>query len=87
MPEMDGQEALRKIRKQEEVKGILSSRRAKIIMTTTLSDTKNLATAINSLLMSSDQADKKSKTNGRAALTDTDTMKREISNANPDCRR
>ncbi len=49
MPEMDGQEALRQIRDQEDAKGILSSSGAKIVMTTTHSDMKNLSTAFNSL--------------------------------------
>ena len=34
MPEMDGQQALREIRVQEEAKGILAPRGAKIVMTT-----------------------------------------------------
>lgn len=49
MPEMDGQEALRQIREQEEAKGILSTRGAKIVMTTTHSDMKNLSAAFNNL--------------------------------------
>ena len=49
MPEMDGQEALWQIREQEEAKGILSTRGAKIVMTTTHSDMKNLSAAFNSL--------------------------------------
>ena len=38
MPGMDGQQALREIRAQEESKGILSSMGTKIIMTSALSD-------------------------------------------------
>ncbi len=49
MPEIDGQEALRQIREQEEAKGIISTGGAKIIMTTALGDMKNVATAFRSL--------------------------------------
>lgn len=49
MPEMDGQEALRMIRQQEEAMGILSNRGAKIIMTTALDDARNVMSAFNSL--------------------------------------
>jgi two-component system chemotaxis response regulator CheY len=49
MPEMDGQEALRLIRRQEEARGINSSNGAKIIMTTALGDVKNLSTAFRNL--------------------------------------
>ncbi|GAB6095625.1 response regulator [Desulfatiferula olefinivorans] len=49
MPEMDGQEALRQIREQEEAKGILSSHGSKIVMTTTHKDMKNLSDAFSSL--------------------------------------
>ena len=49
MPEMDGQEALRRIREQEETRGILSSNGAKIVMTTALGDIKNVSTAYQSL--------------------------------------
>ena len=49
MPEMDGQEALRQIRDQEEARGILSSDGAKIVMTTALADSKNLISAYRSL--------------------------------------
>lgn len=49
MPEMDGQEALRRIRKQEEGKGILSSDGAKVIMTTLLDDLKSVSAAYSSL--------------------------------------
>jgi two-component system chemotaxis response regulator CheY len=49
MPVMDGQESLRKIREQEKARGILSSDGAKIIMTTALSDLKNLSAAYSSL--------------------------------------
>jgi two-component system, chemotaxis family, chemotaxis protein CheY len=49
MPEMDGQEALRQIRGQEETRGILSSNGAKIVMTTALDDPKNVFAAYGSL--------------------------------------
>jgi len=49
MPEMDGQEALQKIRSLEEAQGILSTHGAKIAMTTALSDMKNLGSAFGNL--------------------------------------
>ena len=49
MPEMDGQEALRKIREQEELRGILSTNGVKIIMTTALDDPKNVIAAYQNL--------------------------------------
>ena len=49
MPKMDGQTALRLIRAQEEGRGIVSSDAAKIIMTTALSDLKNVSTAYRGL--------------------------------------
>jgi two-component system, chemotaxis family, chemotaxis protein CheY len=49
MPEMDGQAALRAIRKAEEDHGIMSSQGAKIIMTTALSDMKNVHNAYHGL--------------------------------------
>lgn len=49
MPEMDGQTALRRIRDLEEARGILSSRGARIIMTTALSDVKSIVTAFSGL--------------------------------------
>ena len=49
MPEMDGQEALRQIREQEEARGILSSNGAKIVMTTALADLKSVSAAYHSL--------------------------------------
>jgi two-component system, chemotaxis family, chemotaxis protein CheY len=49
MPEMDGQEALRQIREQEEETGILSSNGTKIVMTTALGDPKNVVAAFGSL--------------------------------------
>lgn len=49
MPEMDGQEALRQIRQQEEVRGINSSKGAKIIMTTALGDPKTVVSAFKGL--------------------------------------
>lgn len=49
MPEMDGQEALRQIRLQEEARGILSSDGAKIVMITALGDLKNVMNAYSKL--------------------------------------
>lgn len=49
MPEMDGQEALRKIREVEEVFGIISSTGSKIIMTTALGDPQNVIGAFKGL--------------------------------------
>jgi two-component system chemotaxis response regulator CheY len=49
MPEMDGQEALRKIRSDEESRGILSSQGAKIVMSTALGDPRNVVAAFHSL--------------------------------------
>lgn len=48
MPEMDGQQALREIRDLEEKRGIFSSDGAKIMMTTALSDMKNVIAAYKS---------------------------------------
>lgn len=45
MPEMDGQEVLRKIRETESKKNILGSDTAKVIMTTALDDSENIKTA------------------------------------------
>lgn len=42
MPEMDGQEALKKIREIEKEKGILGLDGVKVIMTTALKDSKNV---------------------------------------------
>ena len=42
MPEMDGREAVRQVRALEEARGILSTRGAKITMTTTVSDIKKV---------------------------------------------
>ncbi len=49
MPEMDGQEALRLIRKHEEAKGILSTSGSKIVMITALDDHKSVFAAYGSL--------------------------------------
>jgi len=49
MPEMDGQEALRKIRSTEEARGIFSSEGSKIMMTTVMADLKNVSTAYMNL--------------------------------------
>jgi two-component system, chemotaxis family, chemotaxis protein CheY len=48
MPEMDGQEALKRIRKLEEEAGIDSSRRSKVIMTTARADRDSVLEAIRS---------------------------------------
>ncbi|HEJ82988.1 MAG TPA: response regulator [Desulfobacteraceae bacterium] len=45
MPEMDGQEALRQIRRLEEEKEVFGARRARIIMTTALADRGNVIKA------------------------------------------
>jgi two-component system chemotaxis response regulator CheY len=49
MPEMDGQDAVREIRALEEAGGTLSTRGAKIIMTTALDDVKNVVQSFKSL--------------------------------------
>ena len=49
MPEMDGQEALRKIREQEDQREIPSKDRVKIVMTTALDDPKNVIAAYQNL--------------------------------------
>ena len=49
MPEMDGQQALKQIRKLEEEVGTPSSEGAKIIMTTALNDIQNVKNAYHSL--------------------------------------
>lgn len=48
MPEMDGQEALKRIRALEADAGIDPQRRAKVIMTTALADRDTVVEAINS---------------------------------------
>jgi len=45
MPEMDGQEALKKIRAAEKAKGIRNSEEVKVIMITALDDPKNVVEA------------------------------------------
>jgi len=45
MPEMDGQEALRRIRALEEKHHLTSARSARVLMTTALSDPKNVMEA------------------------------------------
>ena len=47
MPEMDGQEALRRIRTLETQAGIDPEKRAKVIMTTALADRNTVVEAIN----------------------------------------
>ena len=42
MPEMDGREAVRRIREMEEARGILSSYGTKIIMTTAVDEIKDV---------------------------------------------
>jgi two-component system, chemotaxis family, chemotaxis protein CheY len=49
MPEMNGQEALRNFREQEESMGVLSSNGAKIVMTTSLDDSQNVLAAYGNL--------------------------------------
>lgn len=49
MPEMDGQEALRRIREGEEAVGVRSSDGSKIVMTTALGDVKNVMAAYGRL--------------------------------------
>ena len=49
MPEMDGQEALKQIRRLEEDAGVLSGDAAKVVMTTALDDIRNVMTAFKGL--------------------------------------
>ena len=49
MPEMDGQEALKKIRDEEESRGIRSTNGAKIVMMTALDDVNNVIDAFSKL--------------------------------------
>jgi len=49
MPEVDGHEALKRIRGMEESRGILSSRGSKIIMTTALADLRNVSESFKKL--------------------------------------
>jgi two-component system chemotaxis response regulator CheY len=49
MPEMDGQEALKQIRKHEEIRGILPPDGVKVVMTTALDDIKNVLAAYHGL--------------------------------------
>ena len=48
MPEVDGQAALKEIRQMEEAKGIASIYGVKVIMTTTLDDSRNILGAFKS---------------------------------------
>jgi len=45
MPEMDGQEALKRIRAMERADGITSAQESKVVMTTALDDPKNVVEA------------------------------------------
>jgi two-component system chemotaxis response regulator CheY len=47
MPEMDGQEALQRIRDMEKEMGIFGSQEAKVIMTTALDDLSNIIKAFH----------------------------------------
>lgn len=49
MPKVDGHEALKRIRNMEESKGILSTKGAKIVMTTALADLKNVTESYKNL--------------------------------------
>lgn len=49
MPEMDGQSALKEIRAIEQKRGLGSSQRAKIVMTTSLKDLKDVSSAYKNL--------------------------------------
>ena len=49
MPEMDGQAALKEIRSLEEARGLAPVEGAKVIMTTTMDDSKNILGAFKSL--------------------------------------
>ena len=49
MPEMDGQEALKKIRTLEKDRRIVLSHRVRVVMTTALDDMKNVFAAYDSL--------------------------------------
>lgn len=49
MPEMDGQEALKKIRELEEARGTMSTEGMKIVMTTALDDVKSVSSAYEKL--------------------------------------
>lgn len=47
MPEMDGHEVLKEIRRMEEEEGIVGRQAVKVIMTTALDDSKNILKAFN----------------------------------------
>ncbi len=49
MPEMDGQEAVKQVRAQEEARGILSHHGVKIIMTTAVTDLKEVMQSFREL--------------------------------------
>jgi two-component system chemotaxis response regulator CheY len=48
LPRMDGQQVLKQIRAEEERRGILGRDGARVIMTTALSDTRNIISAFHS---------------------------------------
>jgi two-component system, chemotaxis family, chemotaxis protein CheY len=48
LPRMDGQQVLKRIREEEERRGILGRDGTKVIMTTALSDTRNIISAFHS---------------------------------------
>jgi two-component system, chemotaxis family, chemotaxis protein CheY len=49
MPEMDGKEAVRQVRAQEEARGILSHHGVKIVMTTAVTDLKEVVQSFQQL--------------------------------------
>ena len=49
MPEMDGREAVKQVRALEDVRGIFSTRGAKIIMTTAVNDSKEVIRCFHEL--------------------------------------
>jgi two-component system chemotaxis response regulator CheY len=49
MPEMDGQEAVRQVRALEEARGILSHHGVKIVMTTAMTDVKEVLQSFQDL--------------------------------------
>ena len=49
LPEMDGKEAVKEIRSYEQTRGVLSSKGAKIIMTTAVDEVKNVIQSFQAL--------------------------------------